>query len=130
MRPMACYLVRTTAVIGLALACAGCAVTSADGRRLRPGSDAFADYVEAVFRRQNEIATALSLALDTETVDTPRYLRLEDAEIALQTACSQLNAMALAQRDGRDPGGLGALRRARSAPDCELAAASASAALE
>lgn len=99
----------------------GCAVTSVDGVRLRPGSDAFSDYVESVFRRQNEIATELALVLDDEPPETERYGTLEDAELELLRACRTLNELAEAQRDGESPGGIGALKRARLAPDCERA---------
>jgi hypothetical protein len=100
---------------------AGCAVTSVDGERLRPGSDAFSDYVESVFRRQNEIATELALALDDETIETERYEALEEAELELLRACRSLNELAEAQRDGESPRGIGALKRARQAPECERA---------
>jgi hypothetical protein len=122
MRPILSFL----AFAGLA---AGCAVTSVDGRRLRPGSDAFADYVESVFRRQNEVATALALAIDDEVPGSDRVAVLEDAELGLLIACRTLNELAEASRDGERPGGLSALRRARGAPDCEQATARADALL-
>jgi hypothetical protein len=98
---------------------AGCAVVSVDGQRMGIRSDEFSAYVEAVFRRQNELAADLILALDTEDVGSERYLQLEDAELELQTACIALNAMALARRDGEEVGGIGALKQARQAPECE-----------
>lgn len=96
-----------------------------DGRRLRPGSDAFANYVESVFRLQNEAATELALALDTEDPGNTRYEALEDAELDLLRACRGLNELAARRRDGESPGGAGALRRAREAADCERAAIAA-----
>jgi hypothetical protein len=99
----------------------GCAVTRVDGERLRPGSDDFSDYVESVFRRQNEVATELALAIEDESVETDRYAALEDAELALLVACRGLNELALAQRNGERIRGLGALKRARLAPECESA---------
>ena len=104
---------------------AGCAVTSVEGRRMGVGSDAFADYVEAVFRRQNETATALGFALDGEAPGSERYRALEAAELNLLTACRALNELASAARAGESRRGPGSLRRARQAPECELAAIAA-----
>jgi hypothetical protein len=96
---------------------------------MRPGSDAFSNYVEAVFRRQNEIATELTLALDDEDPKSDRYVLLEDAELELLTACQGLNQLATRRRNGEAVGGAGALKRARQAPECERATASAAALL-
>lgn len=116
-------------VAGLLLTLTGCAVTGAGGQRLRTGSDAFADYVETVFRRQNEIATALSDALDQADPDSARYAALEAAELDLLVACRGLNELAQRRRNGERVGGFGALKRARQAPDCERAADQAAALL-
>jgi hypothetical protein len=107
--------------LGPVLGLGGCAVTTLDGHSLQPRSDEFAAYVEAVFRRQNELAVELELALDDAAPGSERYLTLEQAEVDLLTACSGLNALAAARRDGAKPGGLTALKRARQAPECERA---------
>ena len=120
---------RVMLAICLAAIAPGCAVTSVDGERMRPGSDAFSSYVEAVFRRQNEVATALSFALDDEMPNTPRFEALEAAETELLTTCRGLNELARRRRDGASLNGMGALRRAREAPACERAAAAAAALL-
>jgi len=105
---------------------AGCAaVTSLDGERMTVRSATFASYVEAVFRRQNEVATGLAFALDAEPFDSARYRRLEAAESALLDACDGLNVIAERRRDGEGAGGLKAARAARKAPECERAALSA-----
>lgn len=119
----------TLCSFAIAVLAAGCAITSVDGERMRPGSDAFSDYVESVFRRQNQVATDLSLALEDEPDDTDRYSALEDAELDLLRACSTLNELAEASRAGDEPGGLSALKRARLAPDCERATKEAAALL-
>jgi len=116
---------RGLAIVSLAAFAAGCAVTSVEGERMRPGSDAFAAYVETVFRQQNEIATSLAFEIDDEDADSPRYLELESAETELDAACRGLNELARRRRDGEPLGGLGALRRAREAPACEQAATTA-----
>jgi hypothetical protein len=108
-------------IVSLGAWLAGCAVTSGDGRRLRPGSDAFADYVEAVFRRQDRIRTEVGLALDEQDPESDAYFELEAAELELQMSCRGLNELASRRRDGEDAGGIGALRRARQAPECERA---------
>lgn len=92
-------------------------------------SETFAAYVEGVFRRQNEVAAELSLALEREPDDTERFSLLEAAELTLLTECRGLNEMARAQRAGEQLAGLGALKRARQAPDCERATARAAALL-
>ena len=73
MRPMLRSAACLTVIVGLAHGLSACAVTSADGRRMSPRSDAFADYVEAVFRRQNEVSGELAFALDELDVDTNLY---------------------------------------------------------
>jgi hypothetical protein len=105
----------------LAFCLSACAVTSLEGERLPVRSEAFAAYVEAVFRRQNEVATELVFALEKADLDGERYRRLEAAELALLGACRGLNEIAQRRRDGDDGGGLAALRRARQAPECEAA---------
>ena len=92
-------------------------------------SDAFAAYVEDVFRRQNEVAADLALALEREPAGSERYGLLEAAELALLVECRGLNEIARARRSGERLGGLRALNRAREAPDCERATARATALL-
>lgn len=108
----------------------GCAVTSLEGQRMPARSDMFAAYVEDTFRRQNEVAAELALALEREPEDTEHFGLLEAAELALLTECRGLNEMARAQRAGERLGGLGALKRARQAPDCERATVRAAALLQ
>jgi hypothetical protein len=119
-------------VCGIVIAgcAAGCAVTSVDGDRIRLSSDRFTDYVEATFRRQNEVSTDLAIEIDEAAAETARYSTLETAERRLLAACRGLNELARAHRDGEPAGGLGALKRARGAPDCERATAAAEAALQ
>jgi len=109
-------------ILTLGGASGGCAVTTAGGDRLGVRSADFAAYVEEVFRRQNAVATELSLALDSESLDSALFEALDQAELALQAACRGLNVLAEQSRDGEPPGGLGALKRARQAPECERAA--------
>jgi hypothetical protein len=104
-------------------------LTTLDGERLSVRSDAFADYVEAVFRDQNRVATELAFALE-DADDTDRLDALERAEEALLAACADLNAVASARRDGERMGPLRRLSAARQAPDCERAAADARAVLD
>jgi len=115
---------------GAAVLAAGCApVTTLDGERLAVRSEAFADYVERVFREQNRVASELAFALE-DTVDPARLDVLETAEDALFAACADLNEMAAARRDGRRMGAFRALAAARQAPECERAAARARDALD
>jgi len=113
----------------LMLGVSGCAVTDMQGQRMPARSAAFAAYVEVVFRRQNEIAAELALVLEREPAGSERFAELEDAELALLTDCRSLNEVARARRNGEPASGLGALRRARRAPDCERATERAAALL-
>jgi ABC-type uncharacterized transport system permease subunit len=112
---------RISSFIAIVIGLAGCAVTSIDGVRMPLGSDSFADYVEAVFRGQNELATAIAAAIDDLSPGSERYAVLENAELELLAACRGLNQLARARRDGESAGGLGGLKRAREAPACERA---------
>lgn len=120
---------RYTAGVRIAVAAslvAGCApVTTLEGERLRVRSDAFANYVEQVFREQNRVASELAFAIE-DAADTERVDVLEAAEEALLDACAELNQLAAARRDGERLGLFRSLGAARGAPDCECAAAAAS----
>jgi hypothetical protein len=118
-------LLASAVVLGLG----GCAVTAANGTRMGLKSDEFADYVESVFRRQNEVASALALELESEDTASERYERLDAAELELLDACVGINELAARQRDGEPLGGFKALKRARQAPECERSTANAAAAL-
>jgi hypothetical protein len=107
----------------------GCAVLSQDGQRMGLKSDAYAEYVERVFQYQSDVSTELAFVLADEDPDSQRFVRLEDAELDVLTACRGLNQLASARRNGSRPGGLAALKQARQVPDCERAAAAAAAAL-
>ena len=117
-------------MLGVAVGASGCApVTTLDGQRLSIRSEAFADYVEEVFREQNRVATELAFALE-DSNDPDRVEALEIAEEGLLAACAELNALAAARRDGARMGPRQGLAAARRAPDCERASADASRLLE
>jgi hypothetical protein len=111
-------------------AAAGCAVTTADGRRLALGSDAFRGYAESVFRRQNAVLNEIAFALEEPELDEGRRGALEAGESRLLDACAELNATAAARRDASRRGVLDRLRTARTAPECERAADAAAALVE
>ena len=123
-------LPRWLRVAALAIVCAtgaGCAaVSTADGRRLRLGSGEFRAYAEQVFRDQNRVASELAFALETPTPD-PDLLAAEDDLLA---ACSGLNAVASARRDGENLSVAEQARAGREVPRCEAAITAAQAALE
>jgi hypothetical protein len=105
---------------------AGCAVTTADGRRLALASSEFRAYAEQVFREQNRVASELAFALEAPTPDP----ELIEAEESLLAACSSLNAVAAARRDGDELSVAEQARAGRDAPRCEAAIAVAQAALD
>lgn len=116
-------------VVAMLLAVTGCApVVTLEGDRLAVRSDAFAAYVEQVFREQNRVATALAFALE-DAWDPERLDALEAAESSLLEACAGLNEIAAARRDGERLRRLRALDAARAAPDCERATSAARALL-
>ena len=109
----------------------GCvSVTTAEGHRLRSGDPEFADYVERVFRLQNEAASALAFALESVALDSDRYAALESAETDLLEFCDGLNDIAAARQRGERPGSRRGLAAARAAPQCETAALAATRVLQ
>ncbi len=122
---------RLFVLFGCALAAAGCAtVTTAGGKRLRVGTDAFAAYAEQVFREQNRVASRLAFAMaDIEDDQSARYRNLAAAEDRLLDACAGLNEIAARRRDGERTGALRGLHAAEKAPACDRAAQAAAAAL-
>lgn len=111
--------------VAMLLMLSGCApVVTLEGERLKVRSDAFATYVEEVFREQNRVATALAFELE-DAQDPERLDVLEAAESSLLEACAGLNEMAAARRDGARLRRLRALDAARAAPQCERATAAA-----
>jgi hypothetical protein len=125
--PMASRRWLVAAVVATACAAgAGCAVTTADGRRLRLASSEFRVYAEQVFREQNRVASDLAFALEAPAPASD----LIEAEESLLAACSSLNAVASARRDGESSSLAEQTRAGRNAPRCEAAIAVAEAALE
>jgi hypothetical protein len=98
---------------------AGCAttITTMDGRTLTLNSPELRDYVERVFREQNQAATALAFAQDEASGN--RYETLLQLEDALLEACADLNELAAARRDNRALGLRRQARMATTAPSCE-----------
>ncbi len=97
----------------------GCAttITTMDGRTLALNSTEFREYVERVFREQNQAATALAFAQDESS--GARYETLLELEDALLEACADLNEVAAARRDDRALGLRRQARMAATAPNCE-----------
>ncbi|MEE8248635.1 MAG: hypothetical protein V3R59_00245 [Gammaproteobacteria bacterium] len=98
---------------------AGCAttITTMDGRTLALNSSEVREYVERVFREQNQAATALAFAQDDAS--GTRYETLLKLEDVLLEACAGLNELAAARRDDRALGLRQQARMAATAPSCE-----------
>lgn len=106
-------------VLGLS-ACA--AVVSMDGERYPLTSEAFRDYLEGVFRAQNQTADALAFALEDLGKEPATLVgKLNAADAKLLAACGGVNQLALSRRDGSAMTRREALAAARSAPTCERA---------
>ena len=101
-------------------------VTRPDGQRIGLASDEFRDYVEAVFRLQNRLTDELAFAIEDNRESDQG---LVEAEARLLDACSGVNELALAARDGQQLPVGRKLALARTVPDCEAAANRATAML-
>ncbi len=88
-----------------------------DGRTLALNSSEVREYVERVFREQNQAATALAFAQDDAS--GTRYETLLELEDVLLEACAGLNELAAARRDDRALGLRQQARMAATAPSCE-----------
>jgi hypothetical protein len=112
--------------VATGLAMGGCAgvIEHPDGHVIALNSKQFRLYVESTFRHQNKIADALAFALvDGEAVSGLQSL--EVAEQALLSACSGVNELATAARDGVELGALVKRGLARQVAGCQTAADSA-----
>jgi hypothetical protein len=116
----------TAAVAAAGLVLVGCAgvIEHPDGHVIALNSNEFRAYVESTFRYQNKIADALAFALvDGEPADSLQSLEIAEQELML--ACSGVNELAAAERDGVELGALVKLGLARQVADCQTAADSA-----
>lgn len=106
-------------------------VTTLEGERLTAPSSEFRAYVEAVFREQNRVATALAFALESAAdADAATQGEIEIAERELIAACEALNEIATERRAGRELSRQRQIDAARSAPQCERATQAAAMILE
>ena len=72
----------------LTSASAGCSTLPTAGQQY----DSFAEYAEAVFRRQNKLISRIMMLSDTDVL--PDNNRLENAEQSMNDACHLLNEYA------------------------------------
>jgi hypothetical protein len=104
----------------------GCAlyVKMNDGNRIRTTSAEFSDYAARVFRLHNKVTTDLAYTLDEiefSGESNGAFSRLIDADDRMLQACSAVDDVAIARRDG-DRVSLRQLNRAaKFIPDCEKA---------
>jgi hypothetical protein len=117
-------------ILAAAAGLGGCAgVVTQDGQRLGLTSPDFRAYVERVFRRQNQVATDVELALEDVPAGGTEPAGLAAADERLQSACAGVNELATARRDGVKLGLRHQLRAAKTVPQCERAAETAADAL-
>jgi len=93
-------------------------VETQDGRHLRATSPAFKDYVERVFRQQNNLSWALVEALETVS-DPDKRQKLNQLESQLRRACEPVNRLASARRRGTASSRAEQLALVRTLPQCE-----------
>jgi len=126
--------VRQTLVVTLTGFCAlislgglpGCAlyIKMNDGNRIRTTSAEFSDYAARVFRLHNKVTTDLAYALDEiEFSDESNgaFSRLIDADDRMLQACSAVDDVAIARRDGNRVSLRQLNRAAKFIADCESA---------
>lgn len=111
--------------VGLAvLPGCGLYVRTNDGNLIRTTSAEFNDYAARVFRLHNEVTTDLAYTLDEiefSGEDGEAFNRLIDADDRMLRACSAVDEVAVARRDG-DKVSLKQLNTAaKFIPDCEKA---------
>lgn len=77
--------------------CATVTVPTADGGEKTMTVEAFEQYTEAVFRRQNQASNQVIMLADE--VDDATYTTLQEAEKQMLEACAPLNDYAVHERD-------------------------------
>lgn len=101
-----------------------------DGRQVRVTSDEYREYAASVFRRQNAASVALIELLDAVEVDNSSLAQqISDADAALQRDCADLNAAAIARRDGQEVDHSVQRQLIATIPQCEVSTADAEALL-
>jgi hypothetical protein len=104
----------------------GCAlyVKTNDGNLIRTTSAEFNDYAAQVFRLHNEVTANLVYALDEVEFsgqDDEVFNGLIDADDRMLRACSAVDEVAVARRDGKKVSLKQLNRAAKFIPDCEKA---------
>jgi hypothetical protein len=104
----------------------GCAlyVRTTDGELVRTTSTEFNDYAARVFRLHNEVTTNLAYALDEIEFsgdDDGAFNQLIEADDRMLEACSAVDKVAVARRDGEKVSLKQLNTAAKFIPDCEKA---------
>jgi hypothetical protein len=104
----------------------GCAlyVKTNDGNLVRTTSAEFNDYAAQVFRLHNEVTTTLAYALDDlefSDEDDGAFNQLIEADDRMLQACSAVDTVAVARRDGEKVSLKQLNTAAKFIPDCEKA---------
>jgi hypothetical protein len=104
----------------------GCAlyVKTMDGDLIRTTSSEFNDYAAQVFRLHNKVTTDLAYALDEiefSNSEDSAFQELINADDRMLNACSAVDEVAIARRDGEKVSLKQLNTAARFIPDCEKA---------
>jgi hypothetical protein len=114
------------------LLCFGCAtnserLTSPNGESL--SKDRFKQYVESVFKRQNQAMSSM-IMMPVDELSTDLQAQLLDAEHSVNTRCKALNDVANLHIDGKKESMFQKLKISRSVNDCDAATLQLEAVLE
>ena len=99
-------------------------IRTTDGNLIRTTSAEFNDYAARVFRLHNEVTTNLAYTLDEiefSGEDDGAFDRLIEADDRMLQACSAVDEVAVARRDGEKVSLRQLNTAAKFIPDCEKA---------
>jgi hypothetical protein len=116
--------VRPLAVCGLALALAGCMITThwPSGKQMVMSQEEFAEYVEHVFRYHNQVMNSLiESAEERGEQDTAEAKALSEAEAKMIKICQPLNDVVSESLTGESIGLQTEMELADTVPACEEA---------
>lgn len=102
-------------------ACTGITTKAPDGVEVTRTRAEFEQYVESVFRRQNNASLEAGQLLD-DTLDDPEQRRkIEDAERNMLASCGALNRVAHQRMEQDDPGILLEIEVKNTIGECDFA---------
>lgn len=103
------------------IACTAITTKTPDGLEVTRSRDEFEQYVESVFRRQNQASLEVGQMLDDAVASPRERLALETAEQKMLVACDALNQVAHQRMEQNDPGIVLKIEVKNTIGDCDFA---------